>query len=309
MAELGRKTSWRLPGHERSRRVRGFLAAVCVLCVVGCGAPEGRNAGHPEPYSFGVIADIQWGDKETGGNRYYRAALGKLEKCVADLNGRDLAFTIQLGDFIDGQKSRERTLSDLDRVVDVFNRLSMPKYHVVGNHCLVAGKEALREKLGLSSFYYDFTVPRDRGWRFVVLDGNDAGYGVIGDEQLEWLKSTLAQADKDEEKVIVFNHFALLKSAARHHRMKAPEPVLKLIEQSGCVVAYLAGHDHAGGYAFRNGVHHITLKGMVESPEETAYAVIEVHPDRLKEIGFGAEPSRDLPIGAAQSTAEKATVR
>jgi len=242
-------------------------------------------------FSFGVIADIQYADKEKRGARHYRKAIAKLEECVDELNRQELSFTIQLGDLIDGNETQERTLSDL---LDVFNKLSMPKYHVIGNHCLVVGKKNLHEELNLSTFYYDFTMPSSKGWRFVVLDGNDAGYGVLGKGQLEWLESTLAQACANSEKVIVFNHFALLKSAARHHRMKTPQPVLKLINESGCVVAYFAGHDHEGGYAFHEGIHHITVKGMVEAPIHNAYAVIEVYPAKLKEVGYGKEPSRTL---------------
>ena len=62
------------------------------------------------------------------------------------------------------------------------------------------------------------------------------------------------------------------------------------------VVAYFAGHDHAGGYAVRRGVHHVTVKGMVEAPTENAYAVVEVYQDRLREIGCGKEPTRELRL-------------
>lgn len=282
--------------------MRSYLLVICVLLVVNCGGPGDRGADRPQPFSFGVIADVQWGDKETGGNRHFRAALGKLEKCVAVLNQQDLAFTIQLGDFIDGQKSREKTLSDLDRVVEVFSKLTMPKYHVLGNHCLTAGREALSEKLELNRFYYDFTVPEGKGWRFIVLDGNDAGYGALGDVQLAWLDSTLTQARSKDEKVIVFNHFALLEAASGGARMKTPEPVLKLIEASGSVVVYFAGHHHSGGYAFEKSIHHITVKGMVDYPDSTAYAIIEVQPDRIRETGFGREPSRELIFGVPPSS-------
>ena len=126
---------------------------------------------------------------------------------------------------------------------------------------------------------------------------------------MEWLKSKLTQARGNREKVIVFNHFALLKSAASKHRMKKPQPVLKLINESGCVVAYFAGHDHAGGYAFQEGIHHITVKGMVEAPIHNAYAVIEVYPTKLKEVGYGKEPSRELNLEILRSTGQKATAQ
>ena len=270
---------------------------VCVLMLIGsCATVLSSHAQGQEPFSFGVIADVQYSDKATAGARHYRESLAKLEECVTVLNRRDLAFTIQLGDIIDGNKSPEKTLSDLDRVLENFNKLSIPKFHVVGNHCLTAGKENLQRKLDLDRFYYDFTVAAAPGWRFVVLDGNDAGYGILGAAQLEWLEGKLTRAAAQGERVIVFNHFALLQEAAKHHRMKEPAPVLKRITESDCVVAYFAGHDHAGGYAFQDGIHHVTLKGMVEAPMRNAFAVIEVHPEKLDETGFGKEPSREMKI-------------
>ena len=151
------------------------------------------------------------------------------------------------------------------------------------------GAGADNQRYGLQRFYYDFTVRAAPGWRFVVLDGNDAGYGGVGKEQRAWFRAVLARAAASHERVICFCHYALLKEAARGHRMATPEPLLEALDRAGCVAAWFAGHDHAGGYAVRNGVHHVTLKGMVEAPEKNAYAFIELHPDHLREIGAGAE--------------------
>jgi len=246
---------------------------------------------------FAVLADVQYAYKPMAGRRHYRTALTKLTECVADLNRRGPLFTIQLGDITDGhRKDPDKSREDLRATLKVFNSLTMPKYHVIGNHCLVSGAETLQQELGIEKFYYDFTVPEAKGWRFIVLYGNDAGYGVFGPEQTKWFNAKLARAAKDGEKVICFCHFALLKAAAAHHRMSKPQPVLDAMDRAGCVVAWFAGHDHLGGYAVRKGVHHVTLKGIVEYPVKNAYALIELHGDRIKEIGFGAEPNRDMPI-------------
>jgi hypothetical protein len=275
-----------------------------VFLVSGCVSIRNAENQETDTFAFGVVADVQYADMDTKGKRYYRESLDNLKEAVAALERQKLAFTIQLGDFINGNKTVEQTAADLDQVLAVYNDLSMPTYHVVGNHCLAVGKERLQEKLGLSELYYDFTVPEAPGWRFVVLDGNDTGYGYVGAEQLEWLQKTLTEASRQKEKVIIFCHYALLKAAARNHRMKLPEPVLEVLDAFDCVVAYFAGHNHAGGYAFRNGVHPVTIKGMLAaSADQNAYAVIEVSPTVLREIGFGMEPSREMPIGS-QSCAD-----
>jgi hypothetical protein len=222
--------------------------------------------------------------------------MDRLRTCVGELNKHELAFTIQLGDIIDGNETPEKTLTDLDNVVQLYETLTMPRYHVIGNHCLDAGQESLRQKLNLEGFYYDFIVPEAHGWRFIVLNGNEGGYGLLGEPQLLWLGNKLKTAEERGEKVIVFNHFALLEAAARNHRMADPQPVLRMITKSNCVVAYFAGHDHAGGYTLQDDIHHITVKGMVEASEQNAYAIVRISPGKLNETGFGLEPSRELDI-------------
>ena len=38
----------------------------------------------------------------------------------------------------------------------------------------------------------------------------------------------------------------------------------------------------------------VNFKGMVETPDQAAYATVDVYPDRLEVNGFGLEPSRVL---------------
>lgn len=251
----------------------------------------------PVSFSFGVVADVQYAEKETKNNyRFFSESPARLNQCVKDLNQHDLAFTIQLGDLING--NGEKTSEEMVRILGIYNTLSMPKYHVIGNHDLsdvYKDKSTLVNTLGISNAYYDFTSPKAKGWRFIVIDGNDPREGEVGPRQLEWLTSKLSEASGKKEKVIVFCHYALLKKAAGWGMFKA-EKVLQAINSSDCVEAYIAGHFHGGGYTFANGVHHITVKGMVEA-HDNAYAVIDVYPGKLKEIGFSDEPSRELTFG------------
>lgn len=131
------------------------------------------------PLVFGVVADIQYADKDALRERHYRASIDNLKNCVAAINDESPVFTVQLGDIIDGHKGDfDKTHADLDSVVRVISHLNMPLHHVIGNHDMLAGKAHLEAKLNMKRFYYDFTVPSCDGWRFVVLDGNDGGYGM-----------------------------------------------------------------------------------------------------------------------------------
>jgi hypothetical protein len=80
------------------------------------------------------------------------------------------------------------------------------------------------------------------------------------------------------------------------HYMAKTEPILDILDNSHCVQAWLAGHDHGGGYAFSHGIHHFTFKGMVEAPLENSYAIIEMYDDKIRIIGKGKEISRELPL-------------
>ena len=52
---------------------------------------------------------------------------------------------------------------------------------------------------------------------------------------------------------------------------------------------------HAGNYGAVDGVHYVTVEGMLETADTTAYAVIEVYKDRVEMKGFGRASNRTLP--------------
>lgn len=62
---------------------------------------------------FGLIADIQYGDCDTHGARFYRNSLDKLTACVDSLNEERVQFIVNLGDMVD------RNPEDIDPVLNV----------------------------------------------------------------------------------------------------------------------------------------------------------------------------------------------
>ena len=125
------------------KKLPTLLITVATLLAGGLGL-------WPQPVSaqrlpaFGVIADIQYADKPGSLSRDYKNALQRLDQCVDELNKQNLDFVIQLGDAIDGYGTNAvASVKDLDSVLSVFNRLTAPKYHVLGNHCQSAGRETL----------------------------------------------------------------------------------------------------------------------------------------------------------------------
>jgi hypothetical protein len=274
----------------------------------------------PEPQpqlSFGLIADVQYADKDSSGERRYRESLAKLDRTLEDLNLRPLAFLANLGDSIDGRD--DQSMVDLDRVLAVFARSSAPVHHVVGNHCLEVPRRHLLPALNLARGYYAF---QSHAWQFLVLDTMEVSLkaepgteqrleaeawvarspelptynGAVGEAQLAWLKTQLTEARQAQRRVIVFSHHPLA-TVPEHKSLLLwnAEVVRQVLVEAGCVVACFAGHDHAGAYVLVDGIHHLTVSGMVEAPTDgNRYAVVDVFRDRLEFRGLGDVPSRTL---------------
>jgi 3',5'-cyclic AMP phosphodiesterase CpdA len=282
-------------------------------------AAESAGAKNPA-LSFGIISDVQYQDIPPQNKRSYRDSLKKLEQCVEEFRGLKPDFIIQLGDLINGE------FASYDAVLPICDKLPSPLYHVLGNHDLAVETENKAkvlarlgpDRLGEGKGWYDFTRA---GWRFVVLNGNDISLaapgaeerkaaeamladlrkrkaenatvwnGAVGPRQLEWLKKTLASAAAAGEKAIVFCHFPLLPGG--NSTLWNAAEVIAALDAGTCVVAYISGHVHSGDYVENGGIHYLTVKGMVEN-DPTAFALMEVLPDSLRETGFGREPGRTL---------------
>ncbi len=72
--------------------------------------------------------------------------------------------------------------------------------------------------------------------------------------------------------------------------------MLEILKSSKCVVAYIAGHNHAGGYARDNaGIHHITPPAPLECEVgQMAYGAMRVYQDRC-ELQWTGKGSTWLP--------------
>ena len=276
---------------------------------------DAQSTAATADYAFGAIADCQYCNIQTKGKRRYAQSEKKLTDCVADFNTMDLAFVTHLGDFID------RDFESFDVVGPIYNQLRMPKYHVLGNHDFSVAdhlKKDVPSKMGMPSKYYDY---EKEGWRYVVLDGNDVSFhaypensedaqkaaeyyetnkitspqwnGAVGEKQLSWLKGVLESAQQAHEKVILFCHFPAY--PPNNHNLWNAEQVIALLEGYPCVKAYINGHNHSGGYGLKEGIHYLTLKGMVDT-ETTSYAVIRLSADKIEVDGYGREEDRILPV-------------
>mgnify|MGYP000383261743 CR=1 FL=1 len=289
------------------------LVFLLILCF-GCNSKENSN------FEIGIIADCQYCNCETAGKRFYRNSPDKLKYAVETLNTKKLDYTIHLGDFID------RDFKSFDAVLPIWNSLNMQKYHVLGNHDFSVSDSLKNEsikKMGIKNRYYSFTK---NNWRFIVLDGNDLSFhGAISEikkqqtdslyqllqpkklpnlqkwngglslTQLNWVKNELETAKANNQNVGFYCHFPAAKDGEVHNLWNYKQ-FLALIDNYKNVKFYFNGHNHNGDYLLKNGVHHLTFKGMVDTEDMSAFASATITQDSIFIQGHGREPSRRLKI-------------
>lgn len=295
---------------------RKFLKITLPLALVG--KADAAPASEPE-LSFGVIADPQYADAEPKWGRFYRKSLEKLEKAIADLNTKPLDFVATLGDLID------RDFASFASVMPIYAKLKSRHFPICGNHDFEvddADKGKVLAAIGLERPYY--SVIR-KSWRFLFLDGTDTAvwrYGAgdartvaakrmleelaaqglphakdynagIGKEQLQWVTAELEAAQAAKQRVIIFCHYPVI-PAGNPLKLWNDAELVALIDKHPHVAAYMNGHDHAGNYGKHGHCHYLNFKGMVETENDSAYAVVKCFPDRLEVEGYGLEPDRDL---------------
>jgi len=322
----------------RSRLLRTFsvflFSAAVLVMITGCGKGANMVIGIVADVQYADKPAQGARTYRQSLMRLERAAEFFNSDEIADMSSniflrRRPEFVIQLGDFIDGG---DTAMEDLQRVCDVYSRIKCRRYHVLGNHDF-AGLErsTVMKILGLERGYYDFTV---KGWRFIVLDTMDLSVsggwdknsehyrlgqkmldelaatgaknaqdwnGGLSDEQLDWLRTALADAKDKQQKVIVFGHLPLLPKGEKHALYNSEE-VIKLFEKSGCTAAYFCGHSHKFSWLYHNGIYYVTIDGMVETKANLIYALLWIYDDRL-ELVRPIEPRRlRMPLENTQET-------
>ena len=302
---------------KRSQFLR--LLGAGVMAGAARAAPS-REPGGPV-LSIGILTDCQYVDADTPPNskRLYRKSPEKLAAAIDHLNAMgDLDFMLHLGDSVD------REVKSYDVVMPVFAKATVPLYQVAGNHDYSIAAE-LKEKvphlLGMKAPHYSVS---QRGWRFVMLDGNQlslfsspqgspgwqtasafsksskrklAEYsGGLGEEQIAWLKTELGKARTAGERVVLVCHYPLLPIDG--HSLWDAEAVLDVLKaDKDLIAAWWNGHNHDGNYAAKHGIHFLNFRGMVETAENS-YARVDIYPDRMEVTGYGREPRRVLRFPA-----------
>jgi 3',5'-cyclic AMP phosphodiesterase CpdA len=301
---------------------RSFLRTAVAATAAGPFIARGAAAASAG-FEIGLVADAQYADVEAKGTRFYRASIARLGEAVDHFNGRNLAFCAHLGDLID------REWKSFDEITKPLAGSRHRVHHLLGNHDFDVLQELKAKVPGRLAMERRYSAFDHDGFRFVILDTNDVSTyahlagsaenlaateelarlkavaapqaqswnGGLGRAQLAWLNQTCGEARTAGRKVIVFAHHPVLPAAI--DTAWNDTEVLAVIDRHPNVVAWLNGHNHAGNFALRNGVPYVTMHGMVETPDTTAFATARVLADRMILAGHGREPSRELVFRSA----------
>ncbi len=294
---------------------RQFLVSSAALAIAFPAVGRKRVDALP---AVGLIADAQYADQKEKGTRYYRNSLKKLGEAVEEFNRLPLAGVVNLGDLID------READNFAPALAALKRSAHSFYQVLGNHDYAVAddvKARVPRLLGLRRRYYLWNLGK---WCLVVLDTNEVSTyshpdgakeqkqavaelarmqaasaknaqtwnGRPGDEQLRWFEKVCRKADRTGRRVIVFAHHPVF--PGNEHNVWNDAEVLRVVERNPNVVAWINGHNHAGLYGEYAGVPFLTMKGMVETADQNAFAVARLYEDRLELTGHGREPSREM---------------
>ena len=275
------------------------------------------------PVRFATIADVQYCDRKPKGTRFYREAVEKLGQAMDEIRAARPDFVISLGDIID------RDFESYATVLPSYEgEGTLESYFVLGNHEWNVAEEqkaSVVPTLGLESGYYSFAID---DWQFIVLDGTElssyathAGAarqaeaksmlrelerrgslnaekynGGVSPEQLLFLHDELAFAAEHGARAIVFSHFPVYPPEAVANLWNDGDVRAVLSRFPGVAVAHVSGHDHRGYYGQEAGVHYLTLDGMVETEQTSAFALVKLCDDRIEVEGYGRQPSYTLEL-------------
>jgi len=294
------------------------ILVLSLFLLLACPDSRGQSVRDQPLFSFGVIADVQYADVDQWGRRDYRGSPKRLEKCVEIFNAHHLEFIVHAGDLID------RYYESFQLPLRIFEKAKAPVQYVIGNHEFSVADSLkgdirllLKNERGYRAFVF-------KGFQFILLDAMDVSphssvkgsndfedasailddlirknannafewNGAIGEDQFKWLENALRDGERRGYKNVLFSHLPLLPENGL--QLWNNQEVLQLLRSYPSVVAFIAGHHHEGGYVRAGGIHHLTLKGLVEATAESACGIVEVFPDRMIVNGFGDQKSYTL---------------
>ncbi len=255
---------------------RDFVRAAAVGAA-SLGVPAAALAGSDDSFTFVHLADPHIQPE-------LRAADG-CRQCFRHVNALKPDFVISGGDLVFDVMETDRRRADMlyELYRETTAALDMPLYDVIGNHDVLGidaaspvlysdplfGKKLYEDRVGPRFYFFDH-----KGWRFVILDSigtgpspKDGYFGLIDEEQVDWLESVLEGAGTGTP-VVVITHIPILTAFMAYARGTTVAPPRSVVVTNGKeimellaryrVKAVLQGHTHVRETVEYQGCKYIT---------------------------------------------------
>lgn len=242
---------------------------------------------------FAVITDIHYGFD--AGNKLGSKApeiMRAFEKAVGKYQP---AFILDMGDRV-STRSAESDRLHMQNLMQHFNRMAAPTYHVAGNHDVHLLTRAENEIItGKSAESHSF----DQDDHHIVVWNphiTRIGTGLLASAaDLEWLQNDLRRNDKP---TIVFSHAPLYqesnpqapepghKVSIRFHHSES-EKIRAILEETKNVRLCMNGHLHRNHHEEINGIHYIAQQSLVQTHQKKyrvpvrAWSWVEAGDDKI----------------------------
>lgn len=287
-------------------------------------AEETKDEEDDGVIKFAVLADFHYKKK------MYASSISDLEKILKRAAENEVDFVIQVGDFCnDYIGSPELFKAYLE------NNYGLPVYGVYGNHELESSGNSMRivtPRLNNRNVTFGASANGDdvgywytdiKGYRIIGLDTNysyseseqkwehnkTASYGPpsankngnsLGPEQLDWLKATIADAEKQEMKVLVFSHVGF---SSKWYASPDAEAVRNIFaEHEGTVMMATNGHLHTDHFRVLDNIAYFDVNTVLNGywTRQTDYHYLDSHTYEFTNY-INGEPSdntESLPLNS-----------
>jgi Calcineurin-like phosphoesterase len=250
-----------------------------------------------EEFYWVQLSDSHWGFE---GPPVNPDAKGTLKKAVEEVNSLSfqpdfVVFTGDLTHTTDDPVERRKRMTEFRDIVAALNVKTvkfMPGEH---DASLDRGK-AYREFFGEPNYTFEH-----KGIHFIVLDNVSDPAAMIGETQLEWLKSDLAKLDKNA-RIVVFTHRPLFDlypqwDWATRDGAKAVELLMPFAN-----VTVFYGHIHQEHHHMTGHIAHHAAKSLIFPLPAPGSA-----PKRQPIPWNAAEPYKGLGFRSVEAAAESAS--
>ncbi|MBX9720164.1 MAG: metallophosphoesterase [Candidatus Obscuribacterales bacterium] len=227
------------------------------------------------PFKFAMLADIHYGTDKLHDGRIKTLssrALSLTRYLVTRMNNElRPSFVVQLGDLIESDDA-EVDEENFDTMLEALKPLSMPVYHVVGNHEQAnLDVKVICSMLKYPKLYYSF----DSGdFHFVVLFVASKSPDDIHVDaaQRKWLAEDLSKTAKP---TVVFVHYPIdepdltdsfwLDRNPNQCFVTERADIRDTLSASGKVIAVFNGHLHRNNLLSHGGINYVSLQSLVEN--------------------------------------------